>query len=257
MTVNFEAYQSPETACTECPIRKMALFKNVPWEQLGWTQNYRSAQGIIPAKTFLYSEGEEHEFVYTLFEGCVKLYKTLDNGKIQAMRFALPGDFLGFQGDLTGPMHHGAQTMTKTVLCAFPKEQVSRMLCERPEIASELIMKNARVMAVCQEHLLSTGARNARERIAFTLIELNHRMKILRTFQPADPSSDDVYLPLTQEDLADAVGLTPIHVNRTLKQLKEVGLIYCGKGKITVLKEKELSEIAKFDPNLISNGEIL
>lgn len=234
----------------------MALFKNVPWEQLEWTQNYCSAQGIIPAKTFLYNEGENHEFVYTLFDGCVKLYKTLDNGRIQAMRFALPGDFLGFQGDLTGPMHHGAQTMTETVLCAFPKQQISRMLCEHSEIASELIMKNARVMAICQEHLLSTGAKNARERIAFTLIEFNHRMQLLRRFVPVDPPSDKLYLPLAQEDLADAVGLTPIHVNRTLKQLKDEELLQCGKGKIAVLNEDELTKIAKYNPNLISNGEI-
>ncbi len=257
MPADLASFETPQTACSECPIRRMALFKNVPWEQLAWTQDYRSAQNRIRAKSFLYCEGEEHAFVYTLFDGCVKLYKTLDNGKIQGMRFALPGDFLGFQGDLSGPMHHGAQALTDCVLCAFPKRNISKLLCEHPEVASELIMKNARVMAFCQEHLLSTGARSAVERIAFSLVELNHRMKQVRQFCSSLAGSDELRLPLTQEDLADAVGLTPIHVNRMLKQLRDDNLIVCGKGRITVVDEERLKEIAKFDPDLISSGHIL
>ncbi len=131
---------------------------------------------------------------------------------MQAMRFALPGDFLGFQGDLCNAMHHGAQALTDCVLCAFPKQAVSRMLCEHPEIATELIAKNARVMATCQEHLLSTGARSAIESIAFTLVELNHRLELFRVFRPDSQALAGTGIPMTQEDLADAVGLTPIHV---------------------------------------------
>jgi CRP-like cAMP-binding protein len=234
----------------------MALFKQVPEDKLDWTQEFRKGQFVLLAREDLYQEGESHDTVYTLFDGCIKLYKTLQNGKIQAMRFALPGDFLGFQGDLSGVMHHGAQALTDCVLCAFSKDAVSRMLCEHPEIATELIVKNARVMAVCQEHLLSTGARNAREGIAFTLVEFNHRLKLLRKFQPHSQAFDANYIPMTQEDLADAVGLTPIHVNRTLKQLREEGLISCGKGKISVLDEDGLKRVASFDEKLVQDAQM-
>ena len=242
--------------CNACPIRQMALFKRVPLEKLDWTQEYRINQYTLKARRDLYQEGEAHQYVYTLFDGCIKLYKTLKNGKIQAMRFASPGDFLGFQGDLSDRMHHGAQAVTDCVLCAFPKEKVSRMLCEHPEIASELIVKNARVMAFCQEHLLSTGARSARESIAFTLVELNHRLKLLKQFNPGSNSFDIDTIPLTQEDLADAVGITPIHVNRTLKQLREEHLIFCGKGKIKILDESALQDIAHFDPSMVNDVQM-
>ena len=248
--------ETPVTQCAECPIRRMALFKRVPIEKLDWTQDYRTNQYSLKARQHLYQEGEQHEFVYTLFDGCVKLYKTLKNGKIQAMRFASPGDFLGFQGDLSDRMHHGAEAVTDCVLCAFPKEKVSRMLCEHPEIASELIVKNARVMAFCQEHLLSTGARSARESIAFTLVELNHRLRLLKKFNPNNTRFDIDTIPLTQEDLADAVGITPIHVNRTLKQLREENLIFCGKGKIKILDESALQNIAHFDPSMVHDAQM-
>jgi len=234
----------------------MALFKQVPKEQLEWTQDYRTTQYQLKAREHLYQEGEQHKFVYTLFDGCIKLYKTLKNGKIQAMRFASPGDFLGFQGDLSDRMHHGAEAITDCVLCAFPKEKVSKMLCAHPEVATELIVKNARVMAFCQEHLLSTGARSARESIAFTLVELNHRIKVLKQFHPDNASFDVDTIPLTQEDLADAVGITPIHVNRMLKQLREDKLIFCGKGKIKLLDVAALQEIAHFDPSMVHDADM-
>ena len=246
----------PTMKCVACPIRRMALFKRVPADKLEWTQDYRINQFRLKSRQDLYQEGEAHEYVYTLYDGCIKLYKTLKNGKIQAMRFASPGDFLGFQADLSDRMHHGAQAVTDCVLCSFPRERVSRMLCEHPEIASELIVKNARVMAFCQEHLLSTGARSARESIAFTLVELNHRLRTLKQFNPDSQCFDIDTIPLTQEDLADAAGITPIHVNRTLKQLREENLIFCGKGKIKILDESALQEIAHFDPAMVNDVQM-
>ncbi|MCG8055317.1 MAG: Crp/Fnr family transcriptional regulator [Candidatus Thiodiazotropha endolucinida] len=249
--------QKNETQCEVCPIRSMALFKRVPEDQLGQTQNHRSSQMTYEAKSHLYHEGETSAHVYTLFSGCVKLYKTLKNGKIQGLRFATPGDFLGFQGDLEGAMHHGAVALTDITVCAFPKDEVYRMICEHKDIASELIMKNAKMMAFCQEHLASTGAKSAVESIAFTLIEFNHRLKQLNKTNKLSHDNDPIDLPITQEDLADAVGLTAIHVNRTLKQLKQDNLIACGKGKIQVLNEEKLKLLAHFDPNCLHVSNIL
>jgi len=250
MHIELEQAQEPHTQCVDCAMRKMALFNRVPHEKLDWTQDYRSGQYELKSKDCLYLEGDEHNNIYTLFDGFVKLYKTLENGKIQVMRFASPGDLLGFQGDLSGPMHHGAQALTDCLLCAFPKDKVNKMLSKHMEIASEMITKNARIMAVCQEHLLSTGARNARERIAFSLFELNHRITMLQKFRSDGGAAKMVHLPLTQEDLADAVGLTPIHVNRTLRKMKEEKLIQCGKGSIVVLNGQALQEIAGCDMRL-------
>ncbi len=250
MTEPLSRILDAEMECIHCPIRRMALFKQVPKEKLEWTQNFRKGQFTLKARDHLYLEGVAHDYVYTLFDGLVKLYKTLKRGKMQAMRFASPGDFLGFQGDLSATMHHGAQAITDCVVCVFPREQVTRMLCEYPEIATELIVKNARVMAFCQEHLLSTGARSARESIAFTLAELNHRLKLLRQFRSDSPALGGDELLITQEDLADAVGITPIHANRTLKQMREEKLICCSKGKIQVLDEQTLVQIAHFHPDL-------
>jgi len=256
MTESVSPPTDAEMVCERCPIRSMALFKQVPKEKLEWTQDYRKGQSTVNARDHLYLEGVAHDYVYTLYDGLIKLYKTVNSGKMQAMRIASPGDFLGFQSDPSAPMHHGAQAMTDCVVCAFPREQVGRMLCSYPEIAMELITKNARVMTFCQEHLLSTGAHSARESIAFTLAELNHRLKLLRQFRSDRTVLGGKEIPITQEDLADAVGITPIHANRTLKQLREEGLIFCTKGKIEVLDEQALAQIGNFHPDLYKDADM-
>ncbi|HHJ20879.1 MAG TPA: Crp/Fnr family transcriptional regulator [Gammaproteobacteria bacterium] len=250
MSLELTDRQGEHTKCNECPIRKMALFKRVPAKNLEWTQDYRSTQLVLPAKKHLYQEGDKPKYVYTLFSGWVKLYKTLANGKKQVLRFALPGDFLGFQGDFSGPVLHSAQALTQSVLCAFPRNRILSLFEAEPTIASEMILMNARDMNVCQEHLLSTGVRNARERIAFLLLEIYYRLKVLNQFATEGLPENTVHVPITQEDIAEAVGMTQIHVNRTLQQMKEEGLLLCANQKLVVLNEQALIEMASFDPKL-------
>lgn len=250
MSLELTDRQGEHTKCIECPVRKMALFKRVPEKNLEWTQDYRSTQLVLPSKKHLYQEGDKPRYVYTLFSGWVKLYKTLANGKKQVLRFAMPGDFLGFQGSFSGPVLHSAQALTQSVLCAFPRDNILSLFEAEPKIASEMILMNARDMNICQEHLLSTGVRNARERIAFLLLEIFYRLKILGQFRAEGLAENTVAVPITQEDIAEAVGMTQIHVNRTLQQMKDDGLLLCANQKLVVLNEPALTEIASFDPKL-------
>lgn len=84
-------------------MRKMALFRDVPEAELGWTQEFRDAQYRLPAGEILFQEGDTAHTLYTLFDGWLILFKIRANGKRQVLRFLLPGDFLGFQVDGIGP----------------------------------------------------------------------------------------------------------------------------------------------------------
>ncbi|RUM94131.1 MAG: hypothetical protein DSZ28_04770 [Thiothrix sp.] len=229
----------------------MALFKNVPYDHLSWTQGHRHTQFSLKAKDYLYVEGDNPNYVFTLFSGWIKLYKSLGCGKKQVLRFALPGDFLGFQGSLDGLMLHSAQALDHCVVCAFPRDQIQELFCKEPAIGNEMIMMNAQVMSVCQEYLLSTGVRNAQERIAFLMLELFSRLRLLGRFREENISENSAIVPITQEDIADAVGMTQIHVNRMLQQMKEERLLSCANGRLEILDNDALVKLANFDPKLL------
>jgi len=250
----FSVLPEPHQQCVSCPVRQRALFNGVPKESLEWTQRYRTYQIEAPPKKNIFLEGEPSTHAYTLFEGWAAVYKTLPNGKRQIMRFALPGDFLGFQAELDGPMIYGAVALTKCVLCAFPRSALKKMFDEHPGLAMQMAMLNARYMELCQYHLMGTGRQSAKERIAFLLLELFYRS---RARKPDEPPENAIPFPICQEEMADAVGLTTVHVNRTLKEMKEDGLLDCSARRLVIKDEARLADIANFDEDLINNQLLL
>lgn len=168
---------SPPQPCTNCAIRSRTLFANLPDESLEWAQQYRAYQSRVPAKRKIFIEGQTASHTYTLFDGFVAIYKTLPNGKRQILRFALPGDFLGFQSQLDSPMHYSAESLSPVVLCAFPRNRLKQLLKTHNELAYDMCIRGARESELCHYHLTLTGRLGARERIAFLLLELYYRCR--------------------------------------------------------------------------------
>lgn len=255
-TGSIRAKPEPHTRCIECPVRELALFKGIPEDRLDWTQGFRQSQYEATPKQHLYHEGQKADFAFTLFAGWVVLYKSLDNGKRQILRFALPGDFLGFQPNLEGPMSHSAQALTTATLCAFPRNKLQSMFSERAELGTRMAQMNAQYMALCQHHLLGTGRKSAKERIAFLLIELFHRIQGLGEIIPSS-TEHSIEFPVAQEEIGDAVGLTTVHVNRTLKELREEGLLDIANRRLTVHEPDALAELAHFDPAVLAHHPLI
>ena len=251
----FRVMPEPHPKCATCPVRRRALFNGVSEENLEWTERFRSYQTEAPAKHNIFLEGEPAAHAYTLFSGWAAIYKTLPNGKRQIMRFALPGDFLGFQADLEGPLVYGAVAVTGCVLCAFPRSNLKQMLRENQGLGMQMAVLNARYMELCQYHLMGTGRQSAKERIAFLLLELFYRSRL----QIGDVDSDaaSIPFPICQEEIADAVGLTTVHVNRTLKEMKAEGLVECTSRRLTIRDEQRLLEISNFDKSLVESQLLL
>lgn len=234
------------TKCAKCPVRSQALFRSVPSSLLEWSAKFRSKQQIIPAKQFLYMEGENVAHVYTVFDGWVKLTKTLHNGRRQVMRFGLPGDFLGFQPNLYGPMNHSVLALTDVKVCCFPRDEFNQLFQNSAEISSELAWLSARDMALCHEHLLNASCKPAFQRVAHLLLELYYRAK-----NPFEEDNGEIEVPITQEDIAESTGLSSVHVSRTLKQLREDKLIECHRHQLKVLDLERVREITQFDPAIL------
>ncbi len=238
------------TPCIQCEIREHALFRPVEQQLLDWKQRYRQGQYAIPPKTQIYTEGQVLDEAYTLFRGWVALTKTLPNGKRQILRIALPGDFLGYQpSQLDRPSNHSAVTLTECVVCLFPRASVETMVFEQPDLARRLIQIYQGYMAYCQEHTTSIGQRSAKQRIAELFLDLYYRLR-----RRGQVQGDRMPLHLTQEDIADVVGITSVHVSRVMRQLREAGLIHCHGHTLTLLDEAELVRVAGVNPERMAGA---
>ncbi|MCB1866891.1 MAG: Crp/Fnr family transcriptional regulator [Chromatiales bacterium] len=239
------------TACTGCPVRALALFQGVAERDLDWTSRYREGQYQIAARETLFEEGGRGPLAFTLFSGWVMLSVSLASGKRQILRFVLPGDFLGFQADMSGPHIATATALTDVTVCAFQRDRLASLLRERVDLASRMATLSARDQFLCHQHLIGTGQKSARERIAFLMLELFHRVRIVHDLVPMGVKSDSIALPLSQEQIADAVGLTTVHVNRTLREMRESGLMEIRDHWLIIHDHDGLAAVAHFDPAVL------
>ncbi len=235
--------QEHDTNCYVCPIRDLALFEAVRTDLLDWTQKFRTHQYALDARRHLYREGEVVDESYTLFQGWVMLYKTLDNNKRQVLCFALPGDFLGSRGSGGLPADHSAVAITDCVLCGFPEESLMRLFSQRPEIGVKLMNMQQRDQSRCFNHIMSVGQKNATESIAFMLIELYERCHECKL----SDGSDSCFFPLSQEEIADYAGITLVHVSRVMKDLRNHGVLENSHRKIHILDADALRKIASIN----------
>lgn len=248
--------ESPHTSCNQCPVRKMSLFQGVPKERLGQAQQFRQYQFTVPPKTPLYEEGSKPEYVYTLFDGWMAMYQTSNSGKRQILRFALPGDFLGFQADANGVISHSVSAITKSIVCAFPWERLKALFDQEPKLALRLATMESRDMNLCQHHQTFGSRKDAHQSIAFLLLELFHRTRIQKN-SSYDAKNNSIHFPLTQEDMGDAVGITNVHVNRVLRQFVKEKLIICNHRKLTILDEEKLSAIGEFNTDIFTGKPLI
>jgi CRP-like cAMP-binding protein len=217
---------------------------------LDWKQRYRQGQYSIPPKTQIYTEGRVLDEAFTLFRGWIALTKTLPNGKRQVLRIALPGDFLGYQpSQFEHPSTHTAVTLTECVVCLFPRSSVETMVFEQPDLARRLIQIYHGYMASCQEHTTSIGQRSAKQRIAELFLDLFYRLR-----RRAQVQGNRMPFYLTQEDIADVVGITSVHVSRVMRQLREAGLIHCQGHTLTLHDEAELVRLAGVNPERMAGS---
>ena len=172
------------------------------------------------------------------------LTRLSDDGKRQVFRSVLPGELIGFQQHLQDPAIYSAIALVDSVVCRVPN--IVRLYSTKPELALSLASAEAGDMMLTEMYLTNVTHRSARERIAFMVLELYHRLR-LRGLN----KGYSIQFPLKQEDIADTLGLTTIHENRTLNALKDEGLLEIHKHELTILDYDDLCSL------VVSEFEIL
>jgi len=178
-----------------------------------------------------------------LVAGLVARQKDLADGQRQIMEFHVPGDFTDLHGFPLKSLDHDLAALTPATIGFVPHAALRRITEEEPHLTRLLWLSTLIDAAIQRERILSVGRRAALVRIAHLLCELRLRFELIGL---ADAGG--YQLPLTQIDLADAAGLTPVHVNRMLRVLRERGLATFRGGRVTIHDWARLQEAAEFDP---------
>lgn len=208
----------------------------------------------VPARTDLITESEAPLNVHLVLEGFACRYKTLPNGRRQIVAYLIPGDFCDLHVAVLGEMDHSIGTLAPSIVADIPSEDIIELTMTNPRLARALWWATLVDEGILREWLVGMGQRPAAQRLAHLLCELHAR------FDAVGHAADGSYhLPLTQSELADTLGMTTVHANRTLQLLRRGGYISTQGQMISIPDFARLSMFASFDPNYLHyiNGETL
>lgn len=198
------------------------------------------------------AEGERPTDCKVVLEGFACRYKLLPDGRRQIMSFQIPGDFLDLQGFLAGEMDHSVGTLTPARVGFIPHDALVDVTERFPRVARALWRSTLLDASVFREWMVGMGRRSAYQRIAHLLCEMSLRLRL------AGLASDGSYqLPITQAELADALGLSTVHVNRSLQALRREGLISFQSGRVAVHDWEGLIHAGEFDSRYLHLGQDL
>jgi CRP-like cAMP-binding protein len=205
----------------------------------------RNVRFVEPRRD-LVSEGDRPRFVHLVLDGWGSRYKSLPDGKRQIVGLFVPGDFCDVNVYILRHMDHSIGAITRLKVAMITPDEMHALTADRPRITLALWWHELVTTAIQREWTVNLGQRSAYERLGHLLVELYLRLK---TVGRADDGRCD--FPLTQNDLADATGLTAVHVNRTLQELRRDGLIELERKQLRILDLERLKDVSMFNPNYL------
>lgn len=229
-----------EVCCSQCPLRAQPLFLAHSAEELTLVQSLKQREFHLGAGETLIHEGQTDAPLYTLHSGWAFRYKTLSDGRRQILSFLLAGDFIGVQQKMGAASAHGVVTLSDAMFCVFRRDSLWELHRQSPSMGFNITWLTAHEESLVDDTLLSVGRRSAEERIATLLILLFKRAAALQ----ADSGAAGVPFPLTQQHIADGLGLSLVHTNKTLRKLEQRGLHRITDGRLHLRDVKALARLA-------------
>jgi len=227
---------NPPSALSSLNVHKLICGDpNFEYGLQGEPKHIRKNKDIVVA-------GKHYEALFVNHDGWLLRYKILHNGDRQILDFILPGQIFGLQACLFKTSLYSVATITEASLSSIPLDAIDRVFERTPTLAKALFWSALCESAIVAEHLINTGRRSAYERVSHLLLELFVRLK--PTGLTNNMSFD---MPLTQELIGGALGLTTVHVNRTFRSLREDKLIAIDGKCVTILDFDALSLLSDFD----------
>ena len=229
----------PATTCDSCPLRMMPLFVPFNAEELAYMRRFKTGEKAVDRNTQILHEGQRSSTLYTVLSGIGTRSVLLEDGRRQVINFVFPGDFIGLQSSLMGEMKHTVTSSTPMVLCTFDRNRLWEMFRDHAERAYDLTWITAVEEHFLGETIATLGQRDATERLAWAFLRIWRRLAAVGLLRDGS-----VPLPFRQQDMADALGLSLVHTNKTVARLKDRKVAIWQAGRLAVPDLKSLAAVA-------------
>ncbi|MBE1204947.1 Crp/Fnr family transcriptional regulator [Aminobacter carboxidus] len=230
-----------KVSCESCPLRQMPTFRAFDKEELAFVSNFKRGELAADKGATLLSEGSNSAHLFTILAGWGFRYKLLEDGRRQILNYVLPGDMIGLQGGLMGEMQHSVEALSPMLLCMFERDRLMELYRGYPGLAYDITWIASREERMLDENLLSVGRRSALERAAYLLAFIASRAR-----KVGMGGKGDVDIPITQQHVADTLGLSVVHTNKTIRKLIDRKLVQWRDGGCKVLDIEGLMALANW-----------
>ncbi|WP_375391582.1 Crp/Fnr family transcriptional regulator [uncultured Sphingomonas sp.] len=226
-------------------VEKLCRFVQLSPEEMAALEEATARPRPFGPHRDLIREGDRPGPVLVMLEGWALRYKVLPGGGRQIVAFLMPGDACDLHVNLLAEMDHSIQTITNAQVATIPGEIMEKMMAQ-PGIARAMYISQLVDEGTLRAWIVSMGRRSSVERIAHLLLELYRRAADVGL-----AAGDTMALPLSQAVLADAVGMTSVHVNRMLQELRRSGAVTLQRGVLNICNPAALTRLAGFDENYL------
>lgn len=224
-------------------VRKIEAFEPLSDDERNELLSLCSAVRVVPRRRDIVSEGDRPTHVRVILEGWAARYAVTESGARRITGFLLPGDFCDIHVTSLQVMDHGITAITDCRVGMVEKAAIDRITRSTPALTLAFWRSTLIDEAILRQWIVNAGRKNASQHIAHLLCELHARLQLIGL---AD--DDHIVVPLTQEEIADATGMTPVHVNRVLRELRERGLMEISGSSVHIPDVAALRREAEFNP---------
>jgi CRP/FNR family transcriptional regulator len=228
--------------CEKCPLRQLECLRAFTAKELEFVSNFKSGELNVQAGTSILLQSTNSAHLYTVLSGWAFRYKTLPDGRRQILNYAIPSDLIGLQGSVNDEMQHSVEALTDMMLCVFPREKLWDLYTNYPTLAFDITWIAAREEQILDEGLTSVGRRTAMERLAYLLLTMFQRAE-----EVGLTKGNSIQFPFTQQHVADTLGLSLVHTNKTLQRLNATKAMRWKERRFEVLDRKALAKLASYE----------
>ncbi|SFH96451.1 cAMP-binding domain of CRP or a regulatory subunit of cAMP-dependent protein kinases [Bradyrhizobium sp. cf659] len=233
-------------------VRRLRVSSGLSEEDVREIEALPIAVRQYPAETPVVRDGERATECCLIVEGFCARSKTIASGKRQILSLHIPGEIPDLMSLFLHVMDHELSTLTPCTL-GFISHDTLRRLHQRRPVVAEMFWRDTLIdAAMFREWIVNVGQRPAPARLAHVMIELRERLRVIGR---ADDNNFE--MPLTQEQIGEALGITAVHANRVIKQLRQDGIVEFQRGRVTVLDEARFWELADFDGRYLHQSPTL
>jgi CRP-like cAMP-binding protein len=231
---------------TDALIQKLEQFTQLTGEDKRLLRDAVRDVRVFGRREDIIREGDRPENVHLVMEGWAARYKALPNGDQPILAFLIPGDLCDVHISLLDEMDHSLKALSPCRIALLPREMIQHILKQSERLTRALWWATLLDEAVLREWLVTTGHRPANQRLGHLICEMLLRMRAVGLTE-----DDSFELPLTQDELGDVMGLSSVHINRMMQELRARDLITTEGRRVVVSDLDQLMAFAEFNPNYL------